>query len=539
MAAIALPASAADAIVNAAPCSVAAGRDASNNITTCNYGLTPEQLKQLTEAAVRGATEPLAHQIVDISKTLGVTEGAAETLLKIVGEDPNIPEDKLAEALSKVGADYQRLQARLGALNPDNAVARSLVDQAKPEINAGHFDHARELLRQATQAQIAAAQQARQLRQEAQAAEDAQMLGAASSTAAEGDVALTERNYKEAAELFGQAADDVPSGHASEHGGYLMRREDALYRQGDELGDNAALSSATEVCKRALADYPRERVPLDWAMTQNNLGNALATLGERESGTEKLEQAVAAYHAALEEWTRGRVPLLWAEAQNNLGSALEALGERESGTENLEQAVAAYHAALEEWTRGRIPLNWATTQNDLGNALAKLGERDSGTEKLDQAVAAYRAALEEQTRERAPLEWATTLNNLGNALAALGERENSTEKLEEAVAAYRAALKERTHERVPLLWAETQTNLGNAFTRTRGAGEQDTEARGGGRGLSRGTFRVHARAGSAPMGGDADESRDCARNAWGAGERYGEPQAGGRRVSRGAAGIDP
>ena len=46
---------------------------------------------------------------------------------------------------------------------------------------------------------------------------------------------------------------------------------------------------------------PRERVPLDWAMTQNNLGNALQTLGERESGTARLEEAVAAYRAALEE----------------------------------------------------------------------------------------------------------------------------------------------------------------------------------------------------------------------------------------------
>jgi hypothetical protein len=31
---------------------------------------------------------------------------------------------------------------------------------------------------------------------------------------------------------------------------------------------------------------------LDWAATQNNLGNALATLGERESGTTRLEEAV-------------------------------------------------------------------------------------------------------------------------------------------------------------------------------------------------------------------------------------------------------
>jgi hypothetical protein len=35
-------------------------------------------------------------------------------------------------------------------------------------------------------------------------------------------------------------------------------------------------------------------VPLQWATTQNNLGNALTTHGERESGTVRLEEAVAA-----------------------------------------------------------------------------------------------------------------------------------------------------------------------------------------------------------------------------------------------------
>ena len=46
-----------------------------------------------------------------------------------------------------------------------------------------------------------------------------------------------------------------------------------------------------------------------------NLGNALPTLGERESGTTRLEEAVAAYRAALEEHTRARVPLEWARTQ--------------------------------------------------------------------------------------------------------------------------------------------------------------------------------------------------------------------------------
>jgi len=39
----------------------------------------------------------------------------------------------------------------------------------------------------------------------------------------------------------------------------------------------------------------RNDAPLDWAATQMNLGNALQTLGSRERGTARLEEAVAAY----------------------------------------------------------------------------------------------------------------------------------------------------------------------------------------------------------------------------------------------------
>jgi tetratricopeptide (TPR) repeat protein len=88
-------------------------------------------------------------------------------------------------------------------------------------------------------------------------------------------------------------------------------------------------------------------VPLDWATTQNNLGTALSVLGERESGTGRLEEAVEAYRDALKERTRERVPLQWAMTQNNLGTALQRLGERERGTGRLEEAVEAYRDARE------------------------------------------------------------------------------------------------------------------------------------------------------------------------------------------------
>jgi hypothetical protein len=60
-----------------------------------------------------------------------------------------------------------------------------------------------------------------------------------------------------------------------------------------------------------------------------------------------------------------------------------SLAPSESGTARLEEAVAAYRAALEEEERrrGRVPLDWANTQHNLGNALRALGERESRGER--------------------------------------------------------------------------------------------------------------------------------------------------------------
>ena len=60
---------------------------------------------------------------------------------------------------------------------------------------------------------------------------------------------------------------------------------------------------------------------------------------------------------------------LGGDAEQSRHTRSNELGERESGTARLEEAVAAYRAALEERTRERVPLRWAATQNNLGNAL--------------------------------------------------------------------------------------------------------------------------------------------------------------------------
>ena len=122
-------------------------------------------------------------------------------------------------------------------------------------------------------------------------------------------------------------------------------------------------------------------MPLEWARTQVNLGAALATLGERESGTARLEEAVAALRLALEERTRERVPLDWAATQVNLGFALARIGERESGTAHLTEAIAAWEACLTvtatTWPQERVQevrshLNAARAENE--RRMAKKGQ---------------------------------------------------------------------------------------------------------------------------------------------------------------------
>jgi tetratricopeptide (TPR) repeat protein len=123
---------------------------------------------------------------------------------------------------------------------------------------------------------------------------------------------------------------------------------------------------------------------------------AFRRLGERESesGTARLEEAVAAFRAALEERTRERVPLQWAMTQNNLGAALSMLSGRESGTARLEEAVAAYRDALMEFTRERVPLNWAASTGSQGIALRLLAERRGDLATAEQALAQITEAFE-------------------------------------------------------------------------------------------------------------------------------------------------
>jgi hypothetical protein len=109
-------------------------------------------------------------------------------------------------------------------------------------------------------------------------------------------------------------------------------------------------------------------VPLDWAQSKNNLGNALRLLGQRECGTTRLLEAVDAYHDALTVYTQERAPLDWAMTFGNQGVTLMVLAERTMNSTMAERGILQIEAAFETTRAGGHALNAAYYEGCLPHA---------------------------------------------------------------------------------------------------------------------------------------------------------------------------
>ena len=123
--------------------------------------------------------------------------------------------------------------------------------------------------------------------------------------------------------------------------------------------------------RHAIKVYTQDDMPLDWAMTQNNLGNALRALGEREEGTQRLDDAVTAHRHAIKVYTQDDMPLQWAITQNNLGTAFEAIGDKTSDSTKWQEAENCYLKALEVWDEN-APHYASIAMRNLDRVRAKL-----------------------------------------------------------------------------------------------------------------------------------------------------------------------
>ncbi len=232
------------------------------------------------------------------------------------------------------------------------------------------------------------------------------------------------------------------------------------------------IEEAIACYQQAFRVYTFEKFFIDWARTKTNLGVAYNNKIKGQKA-QNIEEAIACHQEALRVRTFEAFPIDWGYTQNNLGNAYcnRIKGEK---AQNIEEAITCYQQALRVRKFGAFPIEWATTQINLG---AAYDDRIKGEEaqNIEQAIACYQQALRVYTFEAFPIEWATTKNNLGIAYRNRIKGQKS-QNSEQAIACYQEALRVRTFEAFPIDWARTQNNLGNAYCyRIKGDKSQNIE----------------------------------------------------------------
>jgi hypothetical protein len=317
----------------------------------------------------------------ELARERDMAEGFIKEMAKRVAGDKALDFDGMKQQVQRAIEIYEtEIAGRPIETNIDASVDAALA-KARAQVDQGRSRLARDTLRRAAEAM--------QREQEERFAR--YVTGQTLLYNRARDIALAAYDGEAAGDAIVALAEALHGADAAAIATFLNSEAETLENYGRDRGSNVHLTALIALSHKllALASSNDER-----GTARNNLGNALRTLGERESGTARLEEAVAAYRAALEERTRERVPLGWAMTQNNLGNALSRLGERESGTARLEETVAAYRAALEELTHERVPLQWAASFGGQGVALMLIADRNKDGAVAETAVQQIEAANE-------------------------------------------------------------------------------------------------------------------------------------------------
>ena len=120
-------------------------------------------------------------------------------------------------------------------------------------------------------------------------------------------------------------------------------------------------------------------MPADWAMTQNNLGNALSTQGERTGGADGLAllaDAVTAYRNALTVRTKAAMPAQWAMTQENIALAFSAKARLvDDPLPDWRAAELAATLALQVYTPEHMPFYHEKATRLLARIRTEIAER--------------------------------------------------------------------------------------------------------------------------------------------------------------------
>jgi len=361
----------------------------------------------------------ISGQTIEIITELGITQSALKSFFKIL-EKEQVPPEDLDSTLREIAKRYKDLLAKVDTLKSNDESVKLLITQAKQALEAGEFDKAESLFNQAKKTDIEAAKQLQAQVQQVQETANKRLLSAAESTAANGELKITQLAYKEAGEYYQEAAELLPAGNDEKLAEYLNWAGEAFYYAG--LYDQAKplFEKALAIREKILgSEHP------DVATSLNNLAGLHKTQGNYEQAKPLYERALA-----IDEKVLGAEHPNVAGDLNNLALLHQTQG-------NYEQAKPLYERALAIWEKvlGQEHPSVAIGLNNLAELHRALGNYEQAKPLYEKAL-----AIREKVLDKEHPDVAISLNNLAGLHGALGNYEQAKPLYERALAIWEKVL---------------------------------------------------------------------------------------------------
>ena len=421
--------------------------------STIISGIPHDKFEQLVRDRTRPFEELTASQreiITFLREKLDINERQIRAALEILGE-ASVPAEQFAAKLAEMAETLKQLRSVANVAPGDDAETTSLKRQAQQGISDGNLDLADSLLQQVQQRQREVLH--------------VQAFNAANTLVQRGKIALTQLRYWDAAKIFAEAAELIPSAeeYRSVRRDLLGLRARALSDQGSERADVQAASMAADQYRQMVASEPADGSPVSRAQLWYALARSLLNLSYRDGNREHLREAISALRRALDRLPREDSVADWIVIKQQLAITLMGLGLAESDATPLSEAVDLFRSLVSESTIAASQHRIGETRSMLGFSLAALGRFQQNPALLHEATETMRAGLANFDPDDQPLEWARVNAFLATILTVRGMSEGDTALIAEAISCQRAALTKLPRERLPVEWAQVQMTMGTSL----------------------------------------------------------------------------
>ena len=325
------------------------------------YG-SAENRPRVYVTSTRNLKEDVKRQLVE---ELGLTGPILEAYLELL-EIRQIPSASLDTTLREMAKSYGTLNENLAKLTSSDPTVNAIYEQVLQALGLADFARVEALLNDATDHEVKLAETLPTDEQRPR------MLSAAAAKAANGQLKMTQIEYREAAEYFREAVEFVPPDEELVLANYLHELGVALRYAGDYREAEGPLTRALAIRRRLLPEGH-----FDLAATMYQLAWLYTDQGRYAEAEELYLACLKIYEAA-----HGPQDLNVAATLNNLAGLYETLG-------RYDEAEPLYlrDLAISEKALGPEHPDVAITLNNLAGLYEALG-RDDEAEPLRGRAAA-------------------------------------------------------------------------------------------------------------------------------------------------------